>query len=116
MFIYYGKQVLNMPYEIYATETFLDDYNRLANAEKERINKIKEQLKINPYVGKPLGYRFFREKKLNGNRIYYIIFEDVIVVLLVAYSDKKTQQATIDTIKKAYDIYRKEISDKFKKD
>ena len=59
-------------YEIYTTESFLGEYDRLSKNEKSRIDKIKEQLKINPYVGKPLGYKFFREKRINGRRLYHL--------------------------------------------
>jgi len=102
-------------YEVFATDTFWKDYENLSKNEKEKIDKIKEQLKINPYVGKPLGYKFFREKRFNGKRLYYIIYEDYVVVLVVAYSDKKNQQATIDAIKKAFEFYRQEVHEKFSK-
>ncbi len=102
-------------YEIYATEEFLDDYEKLSKAEKDRIEKIKEQLKVNPYTGKPLGYKFFREKRVNRKRIYFLIYEDIVIVLFVAISDKKTQQATIDAIKMAFEAYKKDVYDKFGK-
>ncbi len=101
-------------YQIYATEEFMSDYDKLSKSEKDQIDKIREQLKTNPFVGKPLGYRFFREKKIGRKRIYYLIYEDIVVVLMVAISDKKTQQATIDAIKIAFERYREDIRDKFK--
>ena len=48
---------------------------------------------------------FFREKKLNGTRVYYLVYEGFVMVLMVAVSDKKTQQATIDAIKERLDSY-----------
>ena len=102
-------------FQIYVVEEFLKDYEKLSKREKERIDKIKDQLKINPYVGKPLGFKFFREKRVDGKRIYFLIYQDVVIVLLVAISDKKTQQATIDAIKMAFEIYKKYVYDKFKK-
>lgn len=102
-------------YEIYATEEFLIDYENLSKTEKERIDKVKEQLKENPYSGKPLGYKFFREKRVDGKRIYFLIYEDIVVVLFVAISDKKTQQATINAIKLAFETYKKDVYDRFGK-
>ena len=102
-------------YEIYDAESFLEDYDKLSKQEKIRIDKIKEQLRLNPYVGKPLGYKFFREKRFDGKRLIHLIYENSVIVLVVAYSDKKTQQATIDTIKRAFEIYRREVYDKFVK-
>lgn len=91
---------------------------RLRKAFKKRarrIDKIREQLKINPYVGKPLGYRFFREKRVDGKRLYFLIYEDIVLVLVVAISDKKAQQATINAIKMAFDVYKKDVYERFKK-
>lgn|SRR3989338_148873 len=104
-----------MVYEIYKSESFLEDYEKLSKSEKSRVDKIKEQLKVNPYTGKPLGYKFFREKRFNGKSLYYLIYDDYVVVFVIAISNKKTQQATIDSIKKAFDIYKQEIYDNLKK-
>lgn len=67
---------------------------------KESVkNKIKK-LKENPYMGKPLSYDFFRELKINKFRIYYSIYEDYLIVLVIGVSDKKLQKRTINLIKK----------------
>ena len=102
-------------YEIRTTAEFWKDYEKLSKSEQERLDKVKLQLQKNPYVGKSLGYRFFREKRVDGKRLYYLIYEDIIIILLVALSDKKAQQATIDAIKRAFEIYRKDVYDKLKK-
>ena len=52
-----------------------------------------------PYQGKPLGVAFFREKKFKGKRLYYRIYEDEGIVLLLAVSNKKAQQRTIDALR-----------------
>lgn len=102
-------------YQVYVTEEFLADYENLSKSEREQVDKIRKHLKTNPFAGKPLGYRFFREKRVGGKRIYYLIYEDVVVILLVAISDKKTQHATIDAIKVAFEKYRTDIRHKFDK-
>ncbi len=53
-------------YEIYTTEEFDRDFNKLDKHIRDQMEKALEQLEENPYVGKPLGYRFFREKKIEG--------------------------------------------------
>lgn len=96
-------------YAVYRTPIFdkkLKDFNEEF---KVRIDKIEEQLKINPYVGKPLGVSWFREKKLDKYRVYYLIYEDLKAAYIVTLSAKKDQQKTINTIKRFLDIYRKEI-------
>ena len=83
--------------------------------DQNRINNLVQQLADNPYVGDSLQIRFIREKRLDGNRIYYVVFDDLKKVLIVAISDKKTQQKTIDSIRSNINLYRdyvKNISDK----
>jgi len=93
-------------FKVYRTATFQDKFNALSRKEQEKIENFeKKQLTENPFVGDPLGYNFFREKRLNGGRVYYLIYEDVVIVLLVGISDKKTQQATIDQIKLHLSLY-----------
>ena len=70
--------------------------------------KLPEKLAINPFVGAPLGYRFLREKRIKEKRIYFLVYEDLKSVLLIAVSGKKDQQATIDHIKGNLDEFRKE--------
>ena len=69
------------------------------------IQNFEIKLSENPFVGKPLGLVFFREKKLNGRRVYYLIYEKFVIVLMVAISDKKTQQPTIEAIKNKLNEY-----------
>ncbi len=73
---------------------------------QEQIKNIIKQLKETWQVGKPLGYPFFREKKLGKYRVYFLIYEDIDTVLLVTISDKKAQQETIDKIKQELNIYK----------
>ncbi len=91
---------------VVSTEEF-DTWERLLPKEyQERIQDIIAELKITTHVGKPLGYPFFREKKIGGYRIYFLVYDDIQTVLLVTISDKKTQQDVIDHIKEQLDFYR----------
>ena len=65
-----------------------------------------EELKLNPNTGKPLGYPFFREKKMGKYRLYFLVYEDIDTVLLITISDKNAQQETIDKIKSQLDFYK----------
>ncbi|MBU2559663.1 hypothetical protein KKA03_02085 [archaeon] len=102
-------------YKVYRTETFDRRFRKLSNEEQKQIELIEQQLKINPFVGKPLGYKFFREKKIKGKRLYYLVYENIVLVLLVGLSDKKDQQATINLIKNRipeyYDAVKKAIKE-----
>jgi len=101
-------------YKVYRTETFDRQVRKLSKEEQKQVERIEQQLKVNPFVGKPLGYAFFREKRIREKRIYYLIYVDLVVVLLVGLSDKKTQQATINEIKNKlpeyYEAVKKALS------
>ena len=55
-----------MVMKVYATDEFDGDFDKLDRSIKSQIENQLEQLEINPYVGKSLGYKFFREKKIKN--------------------------------------------------
>ena len=81
------------------TKTYQEELDKWTKADKEAAKKLPQKLSENPFVGKQLTYKFLREKHIGGRRVYYLIYEDFNLVLLVATSEKKDQQATIDHIK-----------------
>jgi len=87
-----------MTYAVYTTENFEKEIERFSEADREIIHKIFLQLKENPYVGDQIRYRFFREKRIKEKRIYYLVYDDLMVVLVVAVGGKKMQQETIEEI------------------
>ena len=90
---------------VLSTKEF-DTWEKLLPKEyQDQINRIIRQLKETHNVGKPLGFPFFREKKIGKYRVYFLVYEDVDTVLLITISDKKTQQDTIDKIKENLDYY-----------
>jgi len=99
-------------YNIFTTEEFDRLFDRLDNSFQKQIEKEIEQLETNPYVGKPLGYRFFREKKIKNYRFYFLIYEEYLVVFIITLSDKKDQQKVINTIKGLIPFYKEEIKKK----
>ena len=87
-------------FKVLKTKEFDYNYNKLDNSEKKRADKIRNQLSKNgDSIGKPLsGLKFFREKKFNGKRIYYLVYKEFNCIFVIAISNKKTQQATINQI------------------
>ena len=105
-----------MIYKVYWTETFKNEFKELPKFEQERVQKfIHNQLITNPNVGKPLSVYNIREKKFNGRRIYYIVYEDKVIVLMVAISGKKDQQSTINLIKTQLPYFMRLVDDLSKK-
>ncbi len=64
------------------------------------------------HVGKPLGFPFVREKKFEGNRLYFVVYPDWNVVLLWGISDKKQQATSIQKIKQSLPVLREYVRQK----
>jgi len=93
-------------YKVFRTKKFKEEEENLSKEEQDRIEKIFEQLTMNPYVGDQLQIKSLREKRLTSKRIYYLVFEDLESVLTIALSDKKNQQKMIDFIRDNVNDYR----------
>jgi len=98
-------------FNVIGTDTYLKEINKWPKNYKEAVDKLPQKLADNPFTGKPLNYPFLRESRVKEKRVYYLIYEDLKLVLLVAVSDKKNQQETIDHIKEELDEYRKIAKD-----
>ena len=96
-----------MSYAVYTLNVFEKEMNKLPEFDKKIIQKIFLQLRENPYVGDMIRYKFFREKRIKEKRIYYLVYEDLNIVLMVAIGGKKAQEETIDKIVCYFDEYRK---------
>ena len=55
-----------MMFKIYTTNEFDKLFSKLDNSLQKQIENEIEQLQTNPYIGKPLSYKFFREKKVKN--------------------------------------------------
>ncbi len=87
-------------FRVFTTDDFDKDFQRLDKSEQLRVEKILDQLiEKGSDIGKPLsGLSFFREKKFDGKRLYFLVYEDLLAILVIATSDKKAQQTTINRI------------------
>ena len=93
-------------YKVIETETYQKEIEKWAKADIEAAGKVPKKLAINPFIGDPLNYKFLREKRIREKRIDYLVYEDLKLVLLVATSGKKDQQATIGHIKDNLDQFK----------
>jgi mRNA-degrading endonuclease RelE of RelBE toxin-antitoxin system len=88
-------------YAIKATDYFKRSFYRLIPKNKQAdMRRRILKLRYAPYVGRPLGFMFLRELKLGKFRVYYLVQEQEILVILVDVSDKKDQKETINSIKR----------------
>ena|SRR3989338_46376 len=96
--------------EVYETEPFSEIYFTLEKKEQEWIEKIKEQLSENLSIGKPLRYGWFREKKLDNKRLYFLINQKTKKAIFLAFGCKKEQQRIIEHIVSNKERYLKLIN------
>ncbi|MBS3102618.1 hypothetical protein J4458_04175 [Candidatus Woesearchaeota archaeon] len=96
-------------FRAFRTEWYEKKLRKLSMDEQERVRHIEQELKNNPYDGKPLGYNFFREKKFDGKRLLFLVYESHKAIFLITITDKKTQQKVIDLIKVNLDIYKEQL-------
>ncbi len=96
-------------YKVYRAIAFQEEVAKYDKSFQDRIDKIETKLMSNPYYGNPLGTKWFRESRFGNYRIYYLIYDDLQAVFMVAISGKKDQQKTINTIRLFLEFFREEI-------
>jgi len=101
-------------YDIFITRDFYNKFYKLDKSIQKKIVKSINQLRNNPFSGKPLSYKFFREKKIKNYRFYYFVYEEYVVVFIVDISTKKNQKQTIHKIKALLPHYHDEIEKLFR--
>lgn len=104
-----------MTYAVYSFPSFDKEIEKLPQSDKDIIEKIFLQLVGNPYVGDQIRYRFFREKRIREKRLYFLVYDDLSAVLVVAFGGKKAQDETIDEIVKCLPEFRKYAEEILKK-
>ncbi len=93
-------------FKVIATETYQEEIDKWTKADRIAAEKVPSKLAINPYIGNSLGYPYLRERRIREKRIYYLVYDDLKLVMLVATSGKKDQQETINHIKGRLDEFR----------
>jgi len=102
-------------FRVFRSEHYKSKLNKLGGFEQKRVMKFEQALKEQPFSGKPLGYKFFREKKFNGKRALFLVYGEHKSVFLVTITDKKAQQHEINLIKANLDVYKEELENILKK-
>ena len=95
-----------MIYAVYTTESFDKEVAKLPKGDKEIIEGIFQKIKENPYSSDQLRYKNLREKRIREKRVYFLVYDDLQSVLIVAIGGKKDQQATINHIIDYFSEYR----------
>ncbi len=103
-------------YKVFRSERFNRELSKYERMLLNYVDNLEEKLAENPYTRKPLGLYWFREKKLDKYRIYYLIYENLDSVFMVAISGKKDQQKVINTIRLLLEYFREELKKLLQKD
>ncbi len=53
-------------FRVFRSKHYKSKLIKLKGLDYERAIEFEQNLKTQPFTGKPLGYKFFREKKFNG--------------------------------------------------
>ena len=96
-------------YKVFRSVSFQEEISKYDKNIQDRVDKIEDKLMFNPEYGNPLGTRWFRESRFENYRIYYLIYDDLQAVFMVAISGKKDQQNKINTIRLFLEFFRDEI-------
>ena len=102
-------------FDIYRSDWYQKKLDALERVERDRVMVFEQHLKNEPFSGKPLSYKFIREKKFNGNRLIFLIYEELKSILLVTITDKKRQKEDIHFIKAHLSEYKVAIEDAIRK-
>ncbi len=109
------EDIFLIMFRVFTTKEFQNNFDSLDGSEKKRVSKILNQLKEKGRdVGKPLKVPYFREKRFDEKRLYFLAYEKSFIILAIAISDKKTQQETINKIISDIESYKKFIDKKLK--
>lgn len=102
-----------MPFVIIETQSFWNDYSTLQKNEQDRVERFIQQLaEKGDLVGQPLGVPFIREKKFDGNRLYFLVYHEWNIILLWGISGKKDQPVAISEIKQTLNELRDYVQKK----
>lgn len=101
-------------FRIFRSEWYERKFDKLDKSEQQIVSKFEQKLKLQPYEGRPLGFKFFREKKFDGKRILFLVYDNYSTVFLVTITDKRAQQQDINLIKTNLDIYKDKIMELLK--
>lgn len=104
--VYFPKHFMKK-YSVFRSVSFQQEIAKYSKSLQERVDE--DKLMYNPQYGNPLGTKWFRETRFDSYRIYYLIYEDLQAIYMVAISDKKDQQKTINTIKLFLEFFREEL-------
>lgn len=99
-------------FKVIITDTLKEKLFKIKFQDWKRLDNLKRKLETNPFAGKRLAYSLF-EKKWGSFRIYYIILEKILLVIIIDYTHKKEQRTAINYIIENWDEILEELAQKY---
>jgi len=96
-------------YRVFRSVSFQEEIAKYDKSIQDRVDKIENKMMFNSKYGNPLGTEWFRESRFENYRIYFLVYEDLSAIYIVAISGKKKQQKTINTIRLFLEFFKLEI-------
>lgn len=96
-------------FRVFRSANYKKKLEKLDGSDYKIVINFEQSLKLEPYSGKPLSYKFFREKKFDGKRLIFLIYEQYNSIFLITITNKKLQQYEINLIKSNLDYYKDEM-------
>ncbi len=96
-------------YKIFRSVSFQREVAKYDKSIQDRVDKIESKLMFNSKYGNPLGTEWFRESRFENYRIYFLVYEELDAIYMVAISGKKDRQKTINTIRLFLKFFKLEI-------
>jgi len=95
-------------YKVYNVQSFERKLLKESKETQEQVSRVVSQLRKNPLVGDQIRYKHFREKRVGRHRrLYYLVYTDLKIVLVIEINTKKEQAATISETVTLFPEYRK---------
>jgi hypothetical protein len=86
-------------YEVHETLAYRKSVEKNCSfAQQQSLERYKDRLARNPFIGRPLSVRFFRELKMGSKRAYFVIHTDAVYLLFVG--NKKAQRSDIERLRR----------------
>jgi hypothetical protein len=81
----------------------------LSTHEQREVEDFERKIAEHPYLGDPLGTPFFREKKIDGKRVYFIINDMCEGIFMIRIGTKKDQKSAIKETRNQLQYYQEYI-------
>lgn len=97
-------------FRVFHTDEYDKKFAKLQKTEQQRLLVFEQELKVYPFQGRALNYRFFREKKFNGKRMLFLIYLEYNSIYLISIVNKKSQQKVINFIKSRLPFFKEQVN------